>query len=170
MLKELLADLCDDKYRMLLAIVVSAGVLTFFNEVVATRLMGHAMEPAVLVDRIVSRIRHTPWNGDIPTLLGLIVHFFVIFIIYPLGYLTYPYRHFPGPAAARGALYGLILATFMSVVIYPMASFPMPYVDPTPNKATAFYLAQIAYGVAFALILGLPGTRRKLGAAAQRVG
>jgi hypothetical protein len=159
MLNELLADFREHRYRFLFAVVASAGVLTFFNEVVGTQLMGHPMEPPVLVDRIVSRIRHTPWAEDIPTLLGIAVHFFLIFLIYPLGYLTYPYRHFPGPAIVRGLLYGLILATFLAVVVYPIASFPMPFVDSTPNKAKALYLAQLAYGITLALILGLPGNR-----------
>ncbi len=140
-------DLRKKGIRLVAAAVVAAAVLELMMRVGAPNLLGIApMTPANLVTNILG----LP-EGHV---FGVIVHFGLGLIGFPIGYMIVAYRYFPGSHLVRGALWGVLLWLGAMAVIVPLAG--MPFFFGFGMSMVAALVAHIVYGLILAAIVGKP--------------
>lgn len=134
--------------RLVVAAIVATLVLEMMMQVGAPRILGIApMSPANLITNILALPQ-----GHI---VGVIAHFGLGLIAFPLGYMIIAFRHFPGGPLLRGALWGVLLWLVAMAVVVPLAGMPFFFSFGMPMVAAL--VAHIVYGVILAAIVGDPG-------------
>ena len=149
MLHQFLEDLADKKGKIAIAALAGTALLIVFMTKMAPIVLGQPMEPAGLVNAILGL--------DAGSIVGSIAHISLGLVFFPLGYMLFPFRHFPGPQLARGLLYGAILAAIAGAVIFPLAGQPM-FLG-SPKGAMALFMVHLLYAGLIALIIGKPTAR-----------
>ena len=149
MLNQFFADIADKKAKIAIAAIVGMALLMVFMTKVAPMVLGQPMDPAGIVNSMLG----LP-SGSI---VGTIMHFMLGLVIFPIGYLLVPFRHFPGPQLVRGLLYGAILAAIAGAVIFPIAGQPM-FLG-SPKGAMALFMVHLLYTGLMAIIIGKPSNR-----------
>ena len=149
MLNQFFADLADKQAKIAISAIAGTVLLVVFMTKMAPIVLGQPMDPAGLVNAILG----LP-EGNV---VGTVGHFALGLIFFPLGYMLFPFRHFPGPQIVRGLLYGAILAVIAGAVIFPLAGQPM-FVG-SPKGAMALFMVHLLYTGLMAVIIGKPSTR-----------
>jgi len=149
MLHQFLEDLADKKGKIAIAALAGTALLIVFMTKMAPIVLGQPMDPAGLVNAILGL--------EAGSIVGTIGHFALGLVFFPLGYMLFPFRHFPGPQLARGLLYGAILAAIAGAVIFPLAGQPM-FLG-SPKGAMALFMVHLLYTGLIALIIGKPTVR-----------
>ena len=149
MLNHFFTDLADKKGKIAISAIAGTALLVVFMTKMAPIVLGQPMDPAGLVNAILG----LP-DGSI---VGRIGHFALGLIFFPLGYMLFPFRHFPGPQLARGLLYGAILAAIAGAVIFPLAG--QPVFLGSPKGAVALFMVHLLYTGLITLIIGKPTAR-----------
>ena len=142
-------DLADKKGKIAIAALAGTALLVVFMTKMAPIVLGQPMNPAGLVNAILGL--------EAGSIVGTIGHFALGLVFVPLGYMLFPFRHFPGPQLARGLLYGAILAAIAGAVIFPLAGQPM-FLG-SPKGAMALFMVHLLYTGLIALIIGKPTVR-----------
>ena len=142
-------DLADKKGKIAIAALAGTALLIVFMTKMAPIVLGQPMDPAGLVNAILGL--------EAGSIVGTIGHFALGLIFFPLGYMLFPFRHFPGPQLARGLLYGAILAAIAGAVIFPLAGQPM-FLG-SPKGAMALFMVHLLYTGLITLIIGKPSAR-----------
>jgi len=149
MLNQFFEDLADKKGKIAIAAVAGTALLLMFMTKVAPMVLGQPMDPAGLVNAILGL--------EAGSIVGTIAHFALGLVFFPMGYMLFPFRYFPGPQLARGLLYGAILAAIAGAVIFPLAGQPM-FVG-SPKGAMALFMVHLLYTGLITLIIGKPTGR-----------
>jgi uncharacterized membrane protein YagU involved in acid resistance len=144
MFNQVFADVADKKGRFALAAIAGMALLLVFMSKVAPVVLGQPMDPAAIVNKMLGLADGAS--------IGVIMHFMLGLVIFPLGYMLYPFRHFPGPQFTRGLLYGVILATLAGAVMFPLAGVPM-FLG-SLKGAIALYMVHMLYTALVAAIIG----------------
>ena len=140
-------DTKDKGLRLAIAAVVAAVILELMMRVGAPNMLGIAsMNPANLVTSILGL-----QEGHA---LGAVVHYGLGLIGFPIGYMIFAYRHFPGSYLVRGALWGVLLWLAAMVVVVPLAGMPFFFGFGMPMVAAL--VAHSVYGLVLAAIVGKP--------------
>jgi hypothetical protein len=86
---------------------------------------------------------------------GMVGHFVLGTVLFPLGYLFVTYRSMPEPAWLKGVVWGLILWLAAMIVVMPLTGggFFMGAMSP----AMASLVGHMVYGAVLGAIVGLPG-------------
>jgi len=149
MLNQFFEDLADKKGKLAIAAIAGTVLLIVFMTKMAPIVLGQPMNPADLVNAILGL--------EAGSIVGTIAHFALGLVLFPLGYMLFPFRHFPGSQLARGLLYGAILAAIAGAVIFPLAGQPMFF--GSPKGAMALFMVHLLYTGLIALIIGKPTAR-----------
>ena len=149
MLNQFFTDLADKKGKIAISAVAGTALLVVFMTKMAPIVLGQPMDPAGLVNAILG----FP-DGSI---VGTVGHFALGLIFFPLGYMIFAFRHFPGPQIVHGLLYGAILAAIAGAVIFPLAGQAM-FVG-SPKGAMALFVVHLLYTGLMAVIIGKPSAR-----------
>lgn len=149
MFSQFFADIADKKAKLAIAAVAGTALLLVFMTKVAPIVLGQPMDPAAIVNKMFG----FPEGAS----LGTIMHFMLGLVIFPLGYMFLPFRHFPGPQLARGLLYGVLLATIAGAVMFPIAGVPM-FLG-SPKGAMALFVVHLLYTGLITVIIGKPSAR-----------
>ena len=142
-------DLADKKGKIAIHELAGTALLIVFMTKMAPIVLGQPMDPAGLVNAILGL--------EAGSIVGTIGHFALGLIFFPLGYMLFPFRHFPGPQLARGLLYGAILAAIAGAVIFPLAG--QPVFLGSPKGAVALFMVHLLYTGLITLIIGKPTAR-----------
>lgn len=146
-LSETAADVRCKWLRLMIAAVIAMFVLEMMMRVGAPNMLGiPPMNPADLVTSVVALPQGHP--------LGAMAHLALGLIGFPLGYMIFAYRDFPGPYLSRGALWGVVLWLVAMVLILPLAGQPIFFGFGKPMFAAL--IAHVVYGVILAVIIGKP--------------
>ena len=142
-----LADLKARGVRVLLGAVVATVVLEFMMKVGAPGMLGIApMNPAGLLTSILGLA-----PGHIA---GSVLHYGIALIGFPVGYMLFAFRAFPGHHLVKGALWGGFLWLAAMLIILPLAGQPVFFGGGKPMMAAL--VAHVVYGVVLAAIVGRP--------------
>ena len=143
-----LTDARNKAGRLIVAAIIATIVLEMMMSVGAPRMLGISpMNPADLLTAILGLEQGHP--------LGKILHFGIALIAFPLGYMIFAFRSFPGPQIMRGALWGVLLWLVAMAVILPLAGQPLFFGFGKPMVAAL--VAHVVYGMILAAIVGKPG-------------
>lgn len=133
--------------RLAVAAVVATVVLEMMMRVGAPNMLGiPPMNPANLITSILGL---PPGH-----VVGVVLHFGLALVAFPVGYIIIAYRHFPGPYVLRGALWGVLLWLVAMVVVVPLAGMPVFFGFGMPMMAAL--VAHVVYGIILAAIIGKP--------------
>ena len=87
MSNQFFADIADKKGRIALAAIAGMALLLVFMSKVAPVVLGQPMDPAAIVNKMLGLADGAS--------IGVIMHFLLGLVIFPLGYMFYPFRISP---------------------------------------------------------------------------
>ncbi len=91
-------------------------VMTLMMYFVAPILMGMRMDIAAMLGSLMG----DPMNNSMIWWMGLIAHFVLGSVVFPMIYVMMAYERLPGSAVVRGLLFGLALWLVAQVIVMPM--------------------------------------------------
>lgn len=123
-----------------------AGTLAFtmMGKFIAPLMIGHAMDVAAILAPL--------FNGS--RLDGMIAHFALGTIAFPLTYLVLAARRLPGPAALRGVIFLLFVYLFAMTVVMPAIGQGL-FLDSMPRAMVAL-MGHMVFGVILGSVVGKP--------------
>ena len=140
-------DVRNKAPRLAVAAVAATIVLEMMMRVGAPNMLGiPPMNPANLLTNILGLSQ-----GHI---VGVIGHFGLALIGFPIGYMVVAYRHFPGAYLVKGIVWGVLLWLLAMVVMAPLAGMPIFFGFGMPMMAAL--VAHVVYGLILAAIVGKP--------------
>ena len=117
---------------------------TLMGKFIAPHLIGHSMNVAAI-------IAHMLGTTDS---VGLMMHFMVGSIIFPIGYLLIGYKYLPGPGWLRGIIFLIPIYLIAMTVVMPMAGKGM-FFNSVPMSMVAF-MGHMVFGFILGLVVGTP--------------
>ena len=117
---------------------------TLMGKFIAPHLIGHSMNVAAI-------IAHMLGTTDS---VGLMMHFMVGSIIFPIGYLLIGYKYIPGPGWLRGIIFLIPIYLIAMTVVMPMAGKGM-FFNSVPMSMVAF-MGHMVFGFILGLVVGTP--------------
>jgi hypothetical protein len=123
---------------------VGTLIFTLMGKFLAPHVIGQPMDVAALM---------APMLGGSHT-VGVIAHFVVGTVIFPIAYLVLGIRRLPGPAWLRGALFMLPMYLVAMVVMMPILG--QGFFFGRPPKAMVALMGHVALGLAMGAIIGKP--------------
>jgi hypothetical protein len=123
---------------------VGTLIFTLMGKFLAPHVIGQPMDVAALM---------APMLGGSHT-VGVIAHFVVGTVIFPIAYLVLGIRRLPGPAWLRGALFMLPMYLVAMVVMMPILG--QGFFFGSPPKAMVALMGHVALGLAMGAIIGKP--------------
>jgi hypothetical protein len=123
---------------------VGTVIFTLMGKFLAPHVIGQPMDVAALM---------APMLGGSHT-VGVIAHFVIGTVIFPIAYLVLGIRMLPGPAWLRGALFLLPVYLVAMVVMIPILGQGLFF--ESPPKAMVALMGHVAFGLAMGAIIGKP--------------
>ncbi|PSU72950.1 hypothetical protein C9J22_03140 [Photobacterium phosphoreum] len=117
---------------------------TLMGKFIAPHLIGHSMNVAAI-------IAHMLGTSDS---VGLMMHFMVGSIIFPIGYLLVGYKYLPGPGWLRGIIFLIPIYLIAMTVIMPMAGKGV-FFNSVPMSMVAL-MGHMVFGLILGLVVGTP--------------
>lgn len=140
-------DVRNKAVRLAVAAVAATIVLEMMMRVGAPNMLGiPPMNPANLLTNILGLSQ-----GHI---VGVVGHFGLALIGFPIGYMVLAYRRFTGAYLVKGIVWGVLLWLLAMVVIAPLAGMPIFFGFGMPMMAAL--VAHVVYGLILAAIVGKP--------------
>lgn len=131
--------------RALLGGFVGTVVFTLMGKFMAPQIIGQPMDVAALI---------APMLGDSHT-TGVIAHFVIGVVVFPLLYLLLGVQRLSGPGWLRGALFLIPLYLIAMMVMMPLLGYGL-FFD-SPPKAMVALMGHVAFGLCMGAIIGRPG-------------
>lgn len=138
----------DIKEKLLKAVLggfVGTFVFTLMGMYLAPIVLGHPMDTAKML---------APVLGGVYA-LGMLVHFTLGSVVFPVTYLVAVFHRIPGPSIVRGIFMGVALWTVAMIIVMPILGHPM-FMGAMP-PALMSLAGHIVYGFFLGLITGKPG-------------
>jgi uncharacterized membrane protein YagU involved in acid resistance len=123
---------------------VGTLIFTLMGKFLAPHVIGQPMDVAALM---------APMLGGSHT-VGVIAHFVIGTVIFPVAYLVLGIRRLPGPAWLRGALFLLPVYLVAMVVMMPILGQGLFF--GSPPKAMVALMGHVVFGLAMGAIIGKP--------------
>jgi uncharacterized membrane protein YagU involved in acid resistance len=133
--------------RALIGGFVGTAIFTLMGEFLAPHVIGQPMDVAALM---------APMLGGSHT-VGVIAHFVIGTVIFPIAYLVLGIRKLPGPAWLRGALFLIPVYLVAMVVMMPILGQGLFF--GSPPKAMVALMGHIVFGLAMGAIIGKPANQ-----------
>jgi hypothetical protein len=130
--------------RALLGGFVGTVVFTLMGKFMAPQIIGQPMDVAALM---------APMLGDSHT-TGIIAHFVIGAVVFPLLYLLLAIQRLPGPAWLRGVLFLIPLYLIAMMVMMPLLGYGIFFDN--PPKAMVALMGHVAFGLCMGAIIGRP--------------
>ncbi len=142
--EQVAADVMERPLRAVLGGFAATIMLTLMMYFAAPMMIGKPMDIAAHLGAMMGG----SWT------VGMIVHFVLGTVLFPLGYLLVTYRSMPEPAWLKGIVWGLILWLTAMIVVMPLTGggFFMGAMPP----AVASLVGHIVYGAVLGAFIGLP--------------
>jgi uncharacterized membrane protein YagU involved in acid resistance len=123
---------------------VGTLIFTLMGKFLAPHVIGQPMDVAALM---------APMLGGSHT-VGVIAHFVIGTVIFPIAYLVLGIRMLPGPAWLRGALFLIPVYLVAMVVMMPILGQGLFF--GSPPKAMVALMGHVVFGLAMGAIIGKP--------------
>ena len=130
--------------KALLAGFIGTIVFTVMGQFIAPHIIGFPMN----IGKMIAGMIHSPEN------VGVMIHFVMGTILFPISYLLLGYNRIPGPGWLKGLLYLLPIYLVAMIVIVPMAGKGL-FFDSFPAAMIAL-MGHLIYGVIMGAIIGTP--------------
>ena len=130
--------------RALIGGFVGTIIFTLMGKFVAPHVIGQPMDVAALV---------APMLGGSHT-AGIIAHFVVGTVAFPIAYLVIGATRLPGPPPLRGLLFLIPLYLIAMTVVMPILGQGLFFGD--PHKAMVALMGHLVFGLAMGAIIGKP--------------
>ena len=126
---------------------VGTVVFTLMGKFLAPHVIGQPMDVAALM---------APMLGGSHT-VGVIAHFVIGTVVFPIAYLILGYRKLPGPAWMRGALFLIPVYLVAMVVVIPVLGQGLFFWS--PPKAMVALMGHVVFGLIMGAIIGKPANQ-----------
>jgi uncharacterized membrane protein YagU involved in acid resistance len=123
---------------------VGTLIFTLMGKFLAPHVIGQPMDVAALM---------APMLGGSHT-VGVIAHFVIGTVVFPIAYLVLGIRKLPGPAWLRGALFLIPVYLVAMVVMMPILGQGLFF--GSPPKAMVALMGHVVFGLAMGAIIGKP--------------
>jgi uncharacterized membrane protein YagU involved in acid resistance len=123
---------------------VGTVIFTLMGKFLAPHVIGQPMDVAALM---------APMLGGSHT-VGVIAHFAIGTVIFPMAYLVLGIRNLPGPAWLRGAIFLVPVYLVAMMVMMPILGQGL-FFD-SPPKAMVALMGHVVFGLAMGAIIGKP--------------
>jgi uncharacterized membrane protein YagU involved in acid resistance len=133
--------------RALIGGFVGTAIFTIMGKFLAPHVIGQPMDVAALM---------APMLGGSHT-VGVIAHFVIGTVVFPIAYLILGYRKLPGPAWLRGALFLVPVYLVAMVVVMPILGQGLFFGD--PPKAMVALMGHVVFGLVMGAIIGKPANQ-----------
>ena len=130
--------------KALLGGFIGTIVFTVMGQFIAPHIIGFPMN----IGKMIAGMIHSPEN------VGVMIHFVMGTILFPISYLLLGYNRIPGPGWLKGLLYLLPIYLVAMIVIVPMAGKGL-FFDSFPAAMIAL-MGHLIYGVIMGTIIGTP--------------
>ncbi|KJG13902.1 hypothetical protein UB37_00165 [Photobacterium iliopiscarium] len=130
--------------KALLGGFIGTIVFTVMGQFIAPHIIGFPMN----IGKMIAGMIHSPEN------VGVMIHFVMGTILFPISYLLLGYNRIPGPGWLKGLLYLLPIYLVAMIVIVPMAGKGL-FFDSFPAAMIAL-MGHLIYGVIMGAIIGTP--------------
>ena len=117
---------------------------TLMGKFIAPHLIGHSMNVAAI-------IAHMLGTSDT---VGLMMHFMVGTIVFPIAYLLIGYSRLPGSGWLRGLVFLIPIYLGAMIVVMPMAGKGI-FFHSMPMSMVAL-MGHMVYGIILGLVVGTP--------------
>jgi uncharacterized membrane protein YagU involved in acid resistance len=124
---------------------IGTVIFTLMGKFLAPHVIGQQMDVAALM---------APMLGGSHT-VGVIAHFVIGTVVFPIAYLVLGIRMLPGPAWLRGALFLIPVYLVAMVVMMPILGQGLFF--GSPPKAMVALMGHVVFGLAMGAIIGKPG-------------
>lgn len=136
----------DNLLKALLGGLAGTLVFTLMGKFIAPIMIGHSMDVAAILAPL--------FDGS--HLAGMIAHFTIGTVIFPLAYLLLAARRLPGPAPLRGVIFLLFVYLFAMTVVMPLIGQGL-FLDSQPRAMVAL-MGHIIFGVILGTAVGKPAS------------
>jgi uncharacterized membrane protein YagU involved in acid resistance len=123
---------------------VGTLIFTLMGKFLAPHVIGQPMDVAALM---------APMLGGSHT-VGVIAHFAIGTVIFPMAYLVLGIRNLPGPAWLRGAIF--LVPVYLVAMIVMMPILGQGLFFDSPPKAMVALMGHVVFGLAMGAIIGKP--------------
>ena len=130
--------------KALLGGFIGTIAFTVMGQFIAPHIIGFPMN----IGKMIAGMIHSPEN------VGVMIHFVMGTILFPISYLLLGYNRIPGPGWLKGLLYLLPIYLVAMIVIVPMAGKGL-FFDSFPAAMIAL-MGHLIYGVIIGAIIGTP--------------
>ncbi len=134
----------DNLVRALIGGFVGTVIFTIMGKFLAPHVIGQPMDVAALI---------APMLGG-SHLVGVIAHFVVGTVVFPIAYLVAGATRLPGPPWLRGVLFLIPIYLIAMIVVMPILGQGLFFGD--PPKAMVALMGHVAFGLAMGAIIGKP--------------
>lgn len=117
---------------------------TLMGKFLAPHLIGHSMDVAAIIAHMLGTSES----------IGLMMHFMVGTIVFPIGYLLIGYSRLPGSGWLRGLLFLIPIYLIAMTVVIPMAGKGL-FFHSMPMSMVAL-MGHMVYGIILGLVVGTP--------------
>lgn len=117
---------------------------TLMGKFLAPHLIGHSMDVAAIIAHMLGTSES----------IGLMMHFMVGTIVFPIGYLLIGYSRLPGSGWLRGLLFLIPIYLIAMTVVIPMAGKGL-FFHSMPMSMVAL-MGHMVYGIILGAIVGTP--------------
>ncbi|MCD9510270.1 DUF6789 family protein [Photobacterium phosphoreum] len=117
---------------------------TLMGKFLAPHLIGHSMDVAAIIAHMLGTSES----------IGLMMHFMVGTIVFPIGYLLIGYSRLPGSGWQRGLLFLIPIYLIAMTVVIPMAGKGL-FFHSMPMSMVAL-MGHMVYGIILGAIVGTP--------------
>ncbi|WP_279142897.1 DUF6789 family protein [Photobacterium phosphoreum] len=117
---------------------------TLMGKFLAPHLIGHSMDVAAIIAHMLGTSES----------IGLMMHFMVGTIVFPIGYLLIGYSRLPGSGWLRGLLFLIPIYLIAMTVVIPMAGKGL-FFHSMPMSMVAL-MGHMVYGIILGAIIGTP--------------
>ncbi|PSU58840.1 DUF6789 family protein [Photobacterium phosphoreum] len=117
---------------------------TLMGKFLAPHLIGHSMDVAAIIAHMLGTSES----------IGLMMHFMVGTIVFPIGYLLMGYSRLPGSGWLRGLLFLIPIYLIAMTVVIPMAGKGL-FFHSMPMSMVAL-MGHMVYGIILGAIVGTP--------------
>ncbi len=128
--------------KALLGGALGTLAFTFMGEFIAPHIIGHPMNIANMIAGMI----HSSET------VGIIIHFAIGIIVFPLSYLLIAYKRIPGPGWFKGIIYLIPIYLTAMLVIIPMAGKGL-FFHSFPAAMVAL-MGHVIYGIIMGSIIG----------------
>ena len=130
--------------RALVGGFVGTLIFTMMGKFLAPHVIGQPMDVAALM---------APMLGG-SHVVGVIAHFIIGTVVFPIAYLIVGIRNLPGPGWLRGAIFLIPVYLVAMAVVMPILG--QGFFFDNPPKAMVALMGHVAFGLAMGAIIGKP--------------